>query len=91
MLPLGPPLLAQGPQAALPANGQMSSTTEAEVLGYVARATGLLLGHIRAIPELMSSLGTKCLCVTLTPCVSLNISPSWFVHFFLCVFIHVHM
>lgn len=52
----------------------MISTTEAEVLGWVARATGLLLGHTHAIPELMSSLGGKCsVCHTDTLCASEHI------------------
>lgn len=53
----------------------MGSATEAEALGCVARATGLLLGHIHAIPELMSSLGSKCsVCLTDTLCDSEHIS-----------------
>lgn len=52
----------------------MISTTESEVLGWVARATGLLLGHIHAIQELISSLEASVLCVILTPlCGSVHI------------------
>ena len=68
------PPAGSGSLATLPASGPPMSTTEAEVLGWVARATGLLLGHIHAIPELMSSLGSKCsVCRTDTLCGSEHI------------------